>query len=403
MTPGAVVVSAHINGLGVIRALAARGIPIAAVSTRPFDIAQHSRWVSESHQLFELHEEPGSLVEFLESRRARWSGWVVFPTTDDALTALSQHHDRLSRWYRLPVQPWELASRIVDKDRMHELAQAVGLGLPTCYGPATGDTAAEVRRYPVLVKPIQHDRLISAFGAKVFLAEDAEGLRLAIDRLSGLGLRGLVFDFVPGPDSNLHVYCVYMDARGKPSAGVTVRKLRQTPPLIGGPRVCETTPELSALREASVELLRHAGFHGMAFVEFKQDSRTGAWVFIEVNGRAVQLGGILPPTGINLVDMAWSEIVHGELPRTRRNGWDGTWVHLLADVRCWWSYRQLERMSLPEFLAPYRRPKTFAVWSASDPGPFLAEAALSVRLPIRTLRRGRRADRQASRIMSSAR
>ena len=54
MSPGAVVVGAHINGLGVIRALGPRGVPIAAVSTRPYDIAQHSRWVSERHELREF-------------------------------------------------------------------------------------------------------------------------------------------------------------------------------------------------------------------------------------------------------------------------------------------------------------------------------------------------------------
>jgi glycerol-3-phosphate dehydrogenase len=34
--PGAVVVGAHVNGLGVVRSLAARGIRIAIVSSRPF-------------------------------------------------------------------------------------------------------------------------------------------------------------------------------------------------------------------------------------------------------------------------------------------------------------------------------------------------------------------------------
>src|SRR5215210_3761747 len=114
MAPGAVVVGAHVNALGVIRALAARGIAIAAVSTRAFDVAHHSRWVSESHELFELHERRESLVEFLERNETRWRGWAVFPTNDDALTALAQHHERLSRAYRLSVQPWEIVADIVD-------------------------------------------------------------------------------------------------------------------------------------------------------------------------------------------------------------------------------------------------------------------------------------------------
>ncbi len=380
MNPGAVVVGAHANGLGVLRALAARGIQIASISTRSFDVAQHSRWVSERHDLFELHERHESLVELLERNAKRWSGWAVFPTNDDALTALAQHHERLSRSYRLPLQPWEIVSHIVDKDRMHVLAERAGLDLPICYGAATAETAASADlRYPVLVKPVQHDRLISSLGVKLFVARDAEELRASIARLHEAGLPGLVFELIPGPDSNIYVYCVYVDARGEPSPGVTVRKLRQNPPLIGGARVAEIVPEMPALREATVELLRRAGFRGMAFAEFKRDPRTGRFPFIEVNGRAVLFNSLLPPTGIDLVAMSWSDFVLGEPLRSRPTGWNGTWIHLQADILCSVFYRRVERLSVAELIAPYRRPKTFAVWSASDPKPFLKQTALTLR------------------------
>jgi hypothetical protein len=45
-SPGAVVIGGHINGLGLVRALAAHGVPTAVVTTSPFDIADRSRCVS---------------------------------------------------------------------------------------------------------------------------------------------------------------------------------------------------------------------------------------------------------------------------------------------------------------------------------------------------------------------
>lgn len=379
MAPGAVVAGAHINGLGIIRGLGPRGVPIAAVTTRPFDVAHHSRWVSDTQRLPQFHEQPESLVDLLERNAARWRGWAVFPTNDDALTVLAKHHERLSRSYRLPLEPWDTTGPLVDKDRMHDLAEDVGLDLPICHGRTTADTAAKTLPYPVLVKPIQHDHLISSFGTKLFFAADQHELRTAIDRLDGVGLDGLVYDFVPGPDTNLHVYCVYMDARGEPSPGITVRKLRQYPPVIGGPRVAVTAPEEPALREATVELLRRVGFRGMAFAEFKRDPRTGRFVFIEVNPRAVQFNNLLPPTGIDLVAMTWSDFVLGEPLRPRRTAWQGSWIHLEADIRCSIAARRTERLGLGELLAPYRRPKRFAVWSSADPRPWLAQTALGVR------------------------
>ena len=78
MSRGAVIIGAHANGLGILRSLATRGVRPAIVSTRPYDMAQHSRWVSERHALPRLHEDHGALVEFLEhhaSRRSLDSSW----------------------------------------------------------------------------------------------------------------------------------------------------------------------------------------------------------------------------------------------------------------------------------------------------------------------------------------
>jgi len=380
MSPGAVVVGAHANGLGVIRSLGPRGIPVVSISTRPFDIAQHSRFVSERHALPQLHERHDALVELLEANARRWDGWAVYPTNDDALTTLAQHHERLSRSYRLPIQPWEIVQHIVDKDRMDALARRAGVAVPVCHGPATRETAARSDlRYPVLVKPIQHDRLISLFRTKLFLARDAGELRAAVARLEHAESGGLVYEFIPGSDSDIYVYCVYMDAGGEPSPGITVRKLRQNPPFIGGARAAAIAPPEPSLREATVELLRRAGFRGMAFAEFKRDPRDGRFLFIEVNGRAVLFNSLLPPTGLDLVAMTWADFVLGEPMRAALTGWNGAWVHLQADLLCAFRYRKVERLSVGELLAPYRRPVRFADWSASDPGPFLAQTALAAR------------------------
>ena len=302
MSPGAIVVGAHVNGLGVIRALAARGVPAVSISTRPFDIAHHSRWVHERHALPEFHQRHQSLVELLDRHAARWRDWAVFPTNDDALVALSQNHEHLSRSYRLVCPPWATAAPLIDKDRMHDLAVASGLDVPACYGAATPATAAlPGLRFPLIVKPCRHDHLISTFGVKLFVATDAVALHQAIDQLASVGLDGLVFESIPGDDDEIFVYCVYLDGRGEPSPGVTVRKRRQNPPFVGGARVAEVVDEIPILRDATVALLRRAGFRGMAFAEFKHDARTDRFVFIEVNGRPVLFNGILPPTGIDLV------------------------------------------------------------------------------------------------------
>ena len=369
---GAVVVGAHVNGLGVVRSLAPLGIPVAVVSTRPFDVAHRSRDVVASVNLPGFHEDPESLLDVLDAHAREWHGWALFPTNDDAVIVLSQHHERLSKQFRPTVPPWDVMGPLVDKDRMHELASRVGLDVPRCHGEAGPDLDPRSVTFPAIVKPIRHDRLISAAGVKLFLARDPAELAAACARLASAGVRGLVYEMVPGPDSEIHVYCVYVGEDGEPSAGATVRKLRQNPPGIGGARVAEIVAEEPELREASVELLRRAGFRGIAFVEFKRDPSSGRFRFIEVNGRPVLFNRLPARAGVDLVRMAWSELC-GDRPSGRPNGWRGAWIDFQADLFCALFLRRVERLRLADYVAPYRGRKIFAVWSARDPGPCLAQ------------------------------
>src|SRR5688500_13200118 len=99
--PGAVVIGGYVNGLGVVRALAARGIRTAVITTKPYDITHRSKWVRGHSAIRDLHERPDALAELLERQASEWAGWAVFPTNDEALAALGEHSERLSSRYRL--------------------------------------------------------------------------------------------------------------------------------------------------------------------------------------------------------------------------------------------------------------------------------------------------------------
>lgn len=151
-----------------------------------------------------------------------------------------------------------------------------------------------------------------------------------------------------------------------------MRKLRQSPPFFGVSRVAELVKENPTLREATVEILRRIGFRGMVSAEFKLDPRDGIFRFLEVNGRSPLFNALLRKAGLDMGGLAWSEYVEGRLEPARPNGWPGVWINLHADVLYSVLYRHA-RISLADFLAPYRRPKIEAVWSARDPVPFLAQ------------------------------
>lgn len=362
------------NGVGLVRALAARGIPTAVVTTQPWDVAHRSRLVVAHEALVALDEHPDRLLEALERRAAEWRGWAVLPANDEALAALGRHHDRLSRTYRVVSPPAETAECFLDKTRMLAVAEAVGVDLPRRYGPATAATAAsEALRFPVLVKPDVSHRFRARFGCKLFAAQDRRTLEDAVARLRESGLSGHVFDCVPGSDREIHAYCIYVDAAGEPRGGVTVRKIRQGPPRFGVACVAEIVDDEPALRDATIAILRRIGFRGIASAEFKRDPRDGRFRFLEVNGRSVVYNLLPRRAGIDFAALAWADQVCGAPIDGAPNGWPGVWVNVHADLLYALVARGDLAPSLRELLAPYRRPLIEALWSARDPRPFLAQ------------------------------
>jgi len=112
----------------------------------------------------------------------------------------------------------------------------------------------------------------------------------------------------------------------------------------------------------------------MASVEYKLDPRDGRHRLMEINGRSFLIQGLARRAGVNYPLLAWREAVLGENVAARFNGWPGVWIHALDDLYYGAFHHAVERATLRQYLAPYRRPKIFAVWSVSDPRPFAAQA-----------------------------
>lgn len=371
--PGAVVVGGFVNALGLVRSLADRGIDVAVVTTRPFDLAQHSRHVSGHDAVSGLEEHPERLVELLEHRASDWAGRAVFPASDEAMAAFATHHERLASHYRLVVPPPDVVGVLLDKQRMLDAAIDVGADVPVCHGDATAATAAGELRFPVVVKPLAAPRFATRFGTKLFVASTRAELAGHVARMTAAGIPGHVLDLVPGADSEIFAHCTYIDAAGEPVQGVTVRKLRQSPPGFGVARIAEVVRTPPGLHETSVAILRRIGLRGMASVEFKRDARDGRMRFMEVNGRSVVYGGLLRRAGLDHAALAWADHVLGRPARSSPNNWPGVWFNLHADLLHTVLSRQ-DRIGVAQFLAPYRgRPRIEALWSATDPLPFFAQ------------------------------
>lgn len=373
---GAIVVGGSANGLTIARSLAAAGIHVVVIETRRDDVAQHSRACAEAVALPGFHRDPGRLIELLRSRESRWRGSAVYPTDDHALLALASEREPLERHYRLVVPAGDGWRRLLDKGALRAVAAETGVATPRCFGPADPAPLAEAIEFPVIVKPAQSHLLRERHGRKLLVAADRGQLGRCTRLLADAGLEGSIEDLIPGPDGHFFNCAAYIDRRGEPAATITMRKLRKSPPRFGVCRVAELD-DRADLVEPTVELLRRVGFTGMANAEFKLDPRDGTMRLIEVNVRPFLMAGLARRGGVDLPLLAWRELVEGARPRARPNGWPGVWIDLCAEAVFALTARRAEGLTLRQYAAPYRRPKTFAVWSPADPLPFLRRLGLT--------------------------
>jgi predicted ATP-grasp superfamily ATP-dependent carboligase len=262
--PGVVVFSGYTNALNAVRSLGVHGVPVAVVTTTRWDIAHHSKYCVDHMPLFELRGNPDSILELLDGRAEKWRGWALLPADDHSLEGLARHHEQLSRNFNVLAAPAPATDLLLDKDRFRLLAGQVGVEMPRYYGMAD---AALVKRqdlqFPLIIKPTMTHKFIQIFKKKLLVIPDRPSLEAALPGIEQSGAACQVFDLVPGPDSNLYSYGVYIDRHGEATGGVCMRKLRQAPPFYGVTRVIETAHRID-LHEPTIEIRRRAGYRGRA-------------------------------------------------------------------------------------------------------------------------------------------
>lgn len=369
----AVILNGSPTGLAAVRSLGRAGILTAVVQTKDSHMAAFSRWAAESHDLFDFQDEPERLLELLEWKARDWRGAVLLPACDRTLTLLSRHREALSRHYRVGTPPGEVVDALLNKELTYRHAREIGVDIPTDYGPAGPATAARPDlTFPVVVKPVLSHDFSALFGQKLFVARDREELNAAIGKLQGTGIEARIQDLIPGPDSQFYNYTVFLDARGDPMGECGFHKMRKSPPFFGVGRMSEPW-DATPLRERTLELLRRIGWTGVASAEYKLDPRDGSYRLMEVNGRFFLMHGLSYRLGVDYPLQSWLMARGQSVPRQRPNGWDGIWVDLRAELVYSVFLRGIEGLTWRETLAPYRRRKTYAVLSASDPRPFAYE------------------------------
>ena len=310
---------------------------------------------------------------------------VLFTGTDADVLVVSRNRQQLSKWFHLCLPDPDVVEMLTDKLRFYTLAKNAGFRIPDTYFIHNRDDlneAASKIAFPCVFKP--HFRTaawnrLSVF--KAFKVATVQQLTAIFEQYrSGAGCF-ILQNWIEGPDANLYSCNAYFSARSEPLATFVARKLRQWPPEMGQSSLGEECRNDFVLQE-TLRLFQGLGFHGLAYLEIKRDQRSGEYFLIEPNiCRPTGRSAIAEAGGVDLLYTMYCDTLGLTLPGNRIQRYQGVkWINLRQDLRSALHYWRRGELTFKQWRESMRGPKTFAIFSWTDPRPFWGDLRRSARL-----------------------
>jgi len=280
-------------------------------------------------------EQPAVLLEVLERfGAAQPEPPVLFYEEDRDLLLLSRHRDRLRRHFRVVLPDAALVENLVDKRRFQALAQRVGLPVPrACALDPRIEPMPLDLGFPLMLKPLvrRSDRWDPiGEGAKALRLETPVTLAALWPRLAAASVPVLLQELIPGPESRIESYHVYVDEGGETVGEFTGRKIRTWPPEYGDSTALETTdaPDVAALGR---ELVSRLGLRGVAKLDFKR-APDGRLLLLEINPRFTLWHHLGARAGVNIPELVYADLVGLARPRVPQARAGVRWCRPWRDV-----------------------------------------------------------------------
>lgn len=329
--PPALVANAHITGLGVARALAARGVPVVTLDRTGRGVAPPSGAVAYAGRVSYPPDGLGAFRDDVEALVAELGHEpVAFACMDEWVHAFA---DTRPEGVRLPFDDGTY-DEVLDKEALYRRCADLGVPFPETYSLDEVDPSDVADRlgYPFVLKPARKREGEAVLGTNVLEVADREELASAVATARDADLRLLAQERVAvaaGEDRSL---ASYVPPSGVEDAvGIVGNARVRNPTGFGTSCVVERvdSPELAS---RAYDLLDDTGYHGISESEFVYDEIRGQYVLLDVNTRPWKWIGLPVEAGVDLPCAAYAEAVGdrtGELTGDDTGGpADATWVYL---------------------------------------------------------------------------
>lgn len=271
------------SALAIVRSLGRRSVRVRVGAAKDRSLAATSRYCGNLVRYRDPYTEPAGFLDDVHSASPADSGEWIFPATD-ATTMLLVADPRFAG--RLLAPPRAAYDELTDKSRLIGSAKLAEVVVPQTLIVRTIDEARQAAKQvgiPIVIKPSRskflHDGQLRA--TSVVIAQSPEqACRLLQSADWFPSIPALMQRYVAGVGAG--VFALFWD--GAPISCFSHRRLLERPPWGGVSVLSESAALEPALERPALRLLAHAGWSGLAMVEYRL-AADGTPYLMEVNGR----------------------------------------------------------------------------------------------------------------------
>ena len=274
---GAVITGGDFQGLGAIRTLAKKDIPIILLDS-DYCISRFSRY-KKKYVKAPDPSKAESYCNFLidVAKKEKINNWVIFPNSDETVYVLSKYKDILKEYFRIPTPGWEVIQNVYIKKNTYQIAEKNNIHIPKTYYPVNIEELLELKlNFPLVIKPSIRDHFYNKVKIKAFRIKNREELVEKFRFVSSIiePSEVLVQELIPGGPDNLYSFCPFFK-NGKVITSIMARRTRQHPMDFVHASTFAELVEEPEMYEISEKFLKLINYYGLGEVEYMKDHRDG--------------------------------------------------------------------------------------------------------------------------------
>ncbi|MCP3097519.1 carbamoyl-phosphate synthase [Myxococcus sp. K15C18031901] len=327
--PSALLFSASFYGtLAAARCFGRNGIAVTVADPGRLGPASWSRFVGRRVQCPPESQPEAFMDWLLDFGRQEPFQHVLYPTSDELAWLVSVHAAELKRYFHLYDPGVAAVYGLLNKRKLFEAGQEVGLKLPRTWFPESEEDLEAISRearFPVLIKPTTQI-LYSTHRKGLPVAEPSQlveeyrafardGYAPMLVKFDPAVARPMVQEFHPEAAQGIYSLSGFVDETGELFEVRGAMKVLQRPRRLGVGVCFESAPVRDDLAEGLQRLCKRLGYHGVFEVEFIQTKDD--FLLIDFNPRYYGQMGFDIARGLPLPLLAYHAAVGDQLSLQR--------------------------------------------------------------------------------------